>query len=63
MTNSVSRPSAAHELGKHRLGHRRAADVPMADKENAVDGLGAIHDQLSPNEAEYDALSNGVPRP
>ena len=42
---------------------RRAADVPMADKENAVDGLGAIHDQLSPNEAKYDALSNGVPRP
>lgn len=42
---------------------RRATDVPMADKENAVDGLGAIHDQLSPNEAEYDALSNGVPRP
>ena len=42
---------------------RRAADVPMADKENAMDGLWAIHDQLSPNEAKYDALSNGVPRP
>lgn len=40
-----------------------SADVAVADKENAVDGLGAIHDQLSPNEAEYDALSNGVPRP
>lgn len=35
----------------------------MTDKENAVDGLGAIHDHLFPNEAKYDALSNGVPRP
>lgn len=35
----------------------------MADEEDAVDGLGAIHDQLSPNEAKYDALSNGAPRP
>lgn len=43
--------------------HRRATDISVADKENAVDGLGAIHDQLSPNEAKYDALSNGVPRP
>lgn len=42
--------------------HRRATDIAVADKENAVDGLGAIHDQLSPNEAKYDALSNGVPR-
>lgn len=35
----------------------------MADEEDAVDGLGAIHDQLSPNEAKYDALLNGAPRP
>ena len=35
----------------------------MTDKENAVDGLEAIQDQLSPIEAKYDALSNGVPRP
>ena len=35
----------------------------MADKKDAVNGLGAIHDQLSPNEAKYNALSNGVPRP
>ena len=35
----------------------------MADKKDAVDGLGAIHDQLSPNETKYDALSNDVPRP
>ena len=40
-----------------------SADVAVADKENAVDGLGAIHDQLLPNEAKYDALSNGVSRP
>lgn len=39
------------------------AYVAVADKENAVDGLGAVHDQLPPNEAKYDALSNGVPRP
>ena len=26
-------PGAVHQLGKHRLGHRRAADVPMADKQ------------------------------
>lgn len=42
--------------------HRRATDVAVADKENAMDGLWAIHDRLSPNEAKYDALSNGVPR-
>lgn len=35
----------------------------MTYKENAMDGFEAIHDQLSPNEAKYDALSNGVPRP
>ena len=58
----VLAPGPAHEVLHHELGHRRPADVAVAYKENAVDGLEAIHDQLSPNEAKYDALSNGVPR-
>ena len=56
-------PGPAHEVLHHELGHRRPADVAVADEEDAADGPGAIHDQLSPNEAKYDALSNGAPRP
>lgn len=29
-------PSAAHQLGKHRLSHRRATDVAMANKQYAL---------------------------
>ena len=29
-------PGAPHQLGKHRLSHRRATDVAMADKKNAL---------------------------
>lgn len=29
-------PSAAHELGKHRLSHRRATDVAVTDKQYAL---------------------------
>ena len=29
-------PGAAHQLGKHRLSQRRATDVAMADKKNAL---------------------------